>query len=124
MLLWKKAEKTGIFRDRGSTNGTFLDGLRLEEGEKKKLLDGAEISFSGQAFLFSFRQHRNGTVSEKLKCLEMKRMDELRDFLRSRGKITSDAGGGQHSDLFCDGLSEAIRKMELTCWRTERLMGR
>ena len=29
-----------------------LDGLRLEEGEKKKLLDGAEISFSGRRFYF------------------------------------------------------------------------
>ena len=48
-------EKRGedwYLRDRGSTNGTFLDGLRLEEGEKKKLLDGAEISFSGRRFYF------------------------------------------------------------------------
>ena len=48
-------EKSGedwYLRDRGSTNGTFLDGLRLEEGEKKKLLDGAEISFSGRRFYF------------------------------------------------------------------------
>lgn len=48
-------EKSGedwYLRDRGSTNGTFLDGVRLEEGEKKKLLDGAEISFSGRRFYF------------------------------------------------------------------------
>lgn len=48
-------EKSGedwYLRDRGSTNGTFLDGVRLEEGEKKKLLDGVEISFSGRRFYF------------------------------------------------------------------------
>ena len=48
-------EKNGedwYLRDRGSTNGTFLDGIRLEEGEKKQLKDGMEIRFSDRRFCF------------------------------------------------------------------------
>lgn len=46
-------EKDGWYlRDRSSTNGTFVDGRRLKEGERWKLKDGEEICFSNLHFYY------------------------------------------------------------------------
>lgn len=51
------------------------------------------------------------------------RMDELRDFLRSRGKITLTLVVVNILIFFVMDF-RGNTEMELTCWRTERLMGR
>jgi transcriptional regulator with AAA-type ATPase domain len=47
-----RAGEDWVARDEGSTNGTFVDGVRLEEGERRPLSDGALLEVGHTFYLF------------------------------------------------------------------------
>ena len=47
-----RKDDTFYIRDKGSTNGTFIDGVRIPPQEEIELFDGDEIKLANECFEF------------------------------------------------------------------------
>lgn len=57
----EKEKERWYLRDLGSTNGTYVDGERLMDGERRELCGGEEVRFSNLRFYF----HREEAVTKQ-----------------------------------------------------------
>jgi pSer/pThr/pTyr-binding forkhead associated (FHA) protein len=68
----------GIFtlEDTGSTNGTFLDGAKVEPGQPVEINDGAEITFGSVALRLSIPKPEDASEAEEVEEVEKEQQEE------------------------------------------------
>ena len=120
MLLWKKAEKTGISGTEVPQTGLFWTACGWKKEKRKSSWTERRSVFPGGVSIFIQTAQE---VPFKTEMFGDERMDELRDFLRSRGKITLTLVVVNILIFFVMDF-RGNTENGATCWRTERLMGR